>query len=645
MGALEERQVTVLPTAAARQAAAVATSDRRSRPRPVSPDLSSDVLPACLPIALANGNADVKQLLQLVARGAASLVNVERCVIYLRNDTTELFEGQCAYGSSSVANEIRASVCGQEFDGLTREIVATRHAVLVTDARHDSRPVRATMLAWGIRSVLGVPIVNGGDVIGLIFVDDGPRPHAYGQHEIELLELFATVVSGAIVRARETEQLRVEARVLSEKNHALQMAEAFGERLSCVVGEGGGLGELTALVARFTGMACAMYDRDGFRKAAATPPGVPAERYVEFARSLDAMPELAEAVASAAPGRATVLAPPPCDGRTRRLVVLRPSQPTTRIGAILLDPAGARVQLSDGKILRRAAAAADLLIRTEISESQSLHALVGDLLLGHDNGQPFARAAHHGVSLSEPHVVCVFAGDGAPAAQLGAAEVAGAYTSVTGSAPRLIAEVGGDVAVLMALDRERYLPEELARLRSLVADVAGRLVGCRAALSRPCTAAGDYAYALDEARRGLSSEQRLDSRASAGSSEPLGAEHLLTAGLDPAHAVRFVRGVMAPLLEDESSASRLLITTLDTFFECSRSIRDTAQRLDVHENTVRYRLASVLKRTGLDVVSDPRDEFAARLALQLMRSWPGERAADGAEELQLSSALEASPAA
>ncbi|MDT2004046.1 PucR family transcriptional regulator [Rhodococcus opacus] len=62
-----------------------------------------------------------------------------------------------------------------------------------------------------------------------------------------------------------------------------------------------------------------------------------------------------------------------------------------------------------------------------------------------------------------------------------------------------------------------------------------------------------------------------------------------------------------------------LLRTLQEFFESGRSVRETAVRLDVHENTVRHRLGRVHDLTGLDVAANSNDQLSAQTALLILR--------------------------
>jgi sugar diacid utilization regulator len=100
--------------------------------------------------------------------------------------------------------------------------------------------------------------------------------------------------------------------------------------------------------------------------------------------------------------------------------------------------------------------------------------------------------------------------------------------------------------------------------------------------------------------------------------DELGPARLFVANSDE-HSVRlYVHDVLGPLL-DGSEAMRVLLQTLQTFFESGRSIRESATILAVHENTVRHRLSKVHELTGLDVASTSNDQLSIQTALLVLK--------------------------
>jgi len=100
------------------------------------------------------------------------------------------------------------------------------------------------------------------------------------------------------------------------------------------------------------------------------------------------------------------------------------------------------------------------------------------------------------------------------------------------------------------------------------------------------------------------------------SADDLGAGRLLLATSNPAEVERFAEDTLGPLLDGGDTD---LLKTLDVFFENGRSIRRAATALDVHENTIRYRLGRIEDALGLSVATGADAQLTAQLALLVLR--------------------------
>ncbi|WP_051247582.1 PucR family transcriptional regulator [Nocardioides halotolerans] len=100
--------------------------------------------------------------------------------------------------------------------------------------------------------------------------------------------------------------------------------------------------------------------------------------------------------------------------------------------------------------------------------------------------------------------------------------------------------------------------------------------------------------------------------------DDLGPARLLVANGDVGAVRRYVDDVLGALLGDVPGSSDLL-RTLQCFFDTGRSVRESAARLGIHENTVRLRMAKIHDLTGLDVAGNSNDQLSAQTALLVLR--------------------------
>jgi purine catabolism regulator len=243
-----------------------------------------------------------------------------------------------------------------------------------------------------------------------------------------------------------------------------------------------------------------------------------------------------------------------------------------------------------------------------------------------DEEQMLARAVQLGYALERPHAVLVVeleprSGARMPRPTLSptAVQVAG----VLGSAlPGTWARAhGNEVAALVPLP-EPATPGALAalalRLAALVAGGPGApggewAAGLGEAALGPAQARRSYAEARDAARLGLAV---LGPRQVARMVD-LGIYRLLLLLRESGELDAFCQRTLGPLLAD-SRAGEVLLETLEVFFACNGNLSEAARQLDLHRNSLIYRLSRARDLLGQDL-EDPELRLALQLALKARR--------------------------
>ena len=110
--------------------------------------------------------------------------------------------------------------------GLARRAMSERQTVLATDAFAQIGDLHASVHALGLRSVLAVPLVARGDVLGVVYLDDRVRRGAFGPGELAWVRLVASQAALAIADARDQALLR----------RAVRRAERSNARLATELG-------------------------------------------------------------------------------------------------------------------------------------------------------------------------------------------------------------------------------------------------------------------------------------------------------------------------------------------------------------------------------------------------------------------------
>ncbi|MGH7856963.1 MAG: PucR family transcriptional regulator, partial [Candidatus Binatia bacterium] len=93
---------------------------------------------------------------------------------------------------------------------------------------------------------------------------------------------------------------------------------------------------------------------------------------------------------------------------------------------------------------------------------------------------------------------------------------------------------------------------------------------------------------------------------------------------------RLIGGSLGPLLELGNTGQRL-IETLDAYVQANANSKVASALLNVHPNTLTYRMRQIVNLTGLDV-GQPEHRLRAELALRLYLMQRRKRQADEAAD-------------
>jgi sugar diacid utilization regulator len=571
--------------------------------------------------AAAGGELD--DLLTLVAVTSAAVVRVRRCGLYLAGERSEVFDGRAAHPAGQLAHEVRRLTVGGPSDSFTREIVATAAPVLIRDTHTDPRAAQSALRNWKVRAVLGVPLLHESEVIGVLFFDNADEPHPYAPAHVEIAAGVGRLAGALVGQALEVQRLRRRADTTGRQNRLLRCATTADNRFSHVVVNGGGLRSIAAALAELTGKPAAFYDA---RLRRVTPPagpeGEPQVQLLEDARGAEAIVSPLRDI----PAGASAAVGPLLEADVRRRHLVAPVDiGELRWGwAVLMEHPG-RLNALDELLVRRAAkyAAIELAAerRADVAAWDARSLLLRQLIRGTQGDDVRRSAENLGLDLEGPRIV----------AFVTAAAHRGESIDPEGLAAALTRRVSGEVlatkgpegvALLLEVPDDEPLLVAVRRLKRCVGDAceevaAGELIAGLSAIARePRGVPRAYREAREVARC-------IDSFAGTDAVRVLAADDLGPGRLFVANGAadgidRFVDDVIGPLLTGEDGTADLL-RTLHVFYDTGRSVRLSAARLGIHENTVRYRLARVHSLTGLDVAADAGDQLTVQMSLLVLR--------------------------
>jgi len=132
-----------------------------------------------------------------------------------------------------------------------------------------------------------------------------------------------------------------------------------------------------------------------------------------------------------------------------------------------------------------------------------------------------------------------------------------------------------------------------------------------------CAAASAIARSYAQARRALETAQRFGNQGDVVAFEELGVYRLLFHVSDAAELRGFTEQVLGPLIEYDQRHRGDLVRTLGVFLEHNGNLQATARELNLHVNSVAYRIQRLESISGLKL-EDAEDRLLAQIALKIL---------------------------
>jgi sugar diacid utilization regulator len=570
---------------------------------------------------------DLDTIFRLVVDTLSDLTGAGRCSLHLRDRDTGLFHGKAAHAARNIDAPVKQLISGVPGDNFTRDILETRRPVMLANTLIDPRPLQSAMRRWRVRSVLGVPMVLRGETIGILCLDSEDTPLEFSESDQELALSFAELAATAINQVQLTAQLRGSLAAQARQLDMLQRARRMEGQLADIALRGSGVHELGEAVARLLAKPCAIYDEE-FRCLTRSGGSEGLRSTLRGLGEFQHHPVVESVFRTLRPDRPQYIQPLPELGIGHRLLVSAIELNGQRQGYLVVAEVTGHIGQLDEVIVRRAAHSI-ALDRSRIrldqdTEWHAIEALVGSLIRG-EYQDIEARTRSLGVEIAGKRVVClVTARDGSTMTHISPRQVAHLLTDQESPSAALAAWSASDIALI--LEVPKHLDDAGAigwirnRLRTVLRTLSPDERLCAAIstlIDAPC---GDH-RAYREAQQVLKCmrEHLSDAGPSVLAADDIGVARLLLASASREEARQFARDTFGPLLDERTVKSEERLATLETFLRRGRNVRDCADELGVHPNTVRYRLASIERLTGLSVTTDDSDYLTAQIAMTVVR--------------------------
>ncbi len=571
----------------------------------------------------------LEDLLALVGQKLCHLLGVSRCSVYLRHEDGRFRGGAGWCGDAgNISAAVQAQEAGIPGDAFSREVIRSAAPVLITDVPNDPRPHRRTMQHWGVRAMLGVPLVFDDAVIGLIFVDNVARNHDYTDDDISLAELFGRLAALFIQQAVLNARLAGMAEEVDRQKRTLEYLADVHARLTGAVLEGADIRAVVGLLCELAGKPVALLDEDHAVLTWAAPPPLRMTHppvLGERARACSSLREMISALSAANPS--TIVEPSTVTGLGRRYLVCRLIVEGQPSGYLTVAEVGRPLSDLDTKLAEHGATVLALQVLSERrqieAEGQARDDFLSDLLHNHrDTAQLARRGLPFGVDLNEPHALvrlAVEGGHGHPHASTARGQIVAGLAARLGTDEPPAISLPGAVVVLVRLGASSGMstPEELRGRLEALAEALGPRVRVRGVVvSAVCREPEDFPRAHRELREVEELSRSFGWSRGVLTVDELGLFRVVVSSGRVKEAVRFADELVAPVREHDGVNGPLL-ATWRAFLAADARVQRTASDLEVHENTVRYRLGRIREITGRDPATLD-SLLMARMAFQVL---------------------------
>ncbi|MBY3988735.1 GAF domain-containing protein [Rhodococcus fascians] len=559
----------------------------------------------------------VSEILRLIGRRICELLDLSRCSIYLRREDGTFCGqvGHCADGETK--NEgISRLIFGTECDQFTADLLRSASPIVVQDAQDSPSHVRSVMRIWGVRDMLGIPLVVDDEVIGIIYVDNQGAGHRFTDHDIAMAQAFASLTALILHKSWLHGQLASQADGIERQRQLLRVAGSVQSDISRSIVDGGDADDVIDTLAKRLGKPVIRYDED-LKVSGWAAPATWGDRPIPMGNPTQhRTARLRETIAKLDGGAAVAVAPL-SPGSTQRAMFVRLAARGTLLGYLEVCEVGRPFGPFDSTILTHAANAVALsLIVNQLDaerKSDRLADVMSKIVQPHTDPrvlvESFEKAGLERTAVRYGLVHFQFAADQAKQMQISLSERREALLSIVASrisAPRAVELIAGTSldgaeVVLYASARPELSADTVTdAVRAAMSNLQSMTGAQSAIVSDPYPDPIDLPGAIED----LFSLAQVVNR----SHNPSGVRRLneLTIvqllqqrdGLDG--ATRYAQRLIRPLRSYDSAHKSDLVETLQAYVEAAMNIKIAAEKLNVHENTIRYRLGRIRDISTID---------------------------------------------
>jgi transcriptional regulator with GAF, ATPase, and Fis domain len=170
------------------------------------------------------GNYELSDLLEALMDAVVEITAAERGFLILVES-----EGPQIKVARNLRRENVADAVTQLSDSIVKKVIDTRKPLVVSDALKDAEWKNAmSVMSLQLSSVLCVPLLERGNLIGVLYVGNNSVAHLFDESHLEILTIFAAQASLIVRNALLLNELRLDNQLLSERLNSLRFGEIIG---------------------------------------------------------------------------------------------------------------------------------------------------------------------------------------------------------------------------------------------------------------------------------------------------------------------------------------------------------------------------------------------------------------------------------
>jgi sugar diacid utilization regulator/GAF domain-containing protein len=541
---------------------------------------------------------ELSDLLQAIVVRARNLLGSHLAWLSIYDPAISEFKAMAADGALSQG--VARMTAGRNL-GVAGLVMSTRMPFATPNYLHDTRfthdpALDDTFRAEGIAALVGVPLIWDQQVIGLLFVAD--RYHrTHDALNVSILSTLATHGAVAIRNARAFEEAGVAlhnaetARAeLEHHTRNIQAAAEAHEQLTSLLAKGASLSVLCESVAGLLGGSLLIVDEASHVISRAVSPGYEGTAAASYAPHGPQSNAIWQALnLSRREGRSTIAYR--TEGEICRVIAVIGGNDV--LGAILLFRHSELDELSIRTFERSASIIGVVLLsqeRIEAAKSRDASALLHNMVSFRQDAPALMRdrAERLGVNLMQPMSLMLVETD-----DLEAGYIMRRLRTGTPLPSVLFDEIDGAIAVLCSTTKAAEVTQAFIALATREFGI-----GFRGVMSKPVRAVEEMPALYATLRRALSVLQRLGVKGHILGQNEMALYSVLFETHDRVSLDAFLRATIGNLIAQDEKRGSEMLSTLLCYFDQNQNAKETAQKLGLHVNTVRQRLATIEEIVG-----------------------------------------------